>query len=90
MLELEIGLRLSNLEILKNLENKLSHLTTTEKVEMGQLLKEFQQVFGDVPKCTTCICHDVDVGEASPIKQHPYWVNPMKLEQMRNEIDYIC
>ena len=85
----ENGPKLSNSEILKNLETKLSHLTSTERMEMGQLLKEFQQVFGDVPKCTTCICHDVDVGEASPIKQHPYQVNPMKLEQMRKEVDYM-
>ena len=66
------GTKLSNSEILKNLDTKLNHLTTTEKVEMEQLLKEFQQVFGDVPKRTTCIYHDVDMGGASPIKQHPY------------------
>ena len=85
----ENGPKLSNSEILKNLETKLSHLTSTERMEMGQFLKEFQQVFGDVPKCTTCIYHDVDVGETSPIKQHPYRVNPMKLEQMRKEVDYM-
>ena len=42
----EKGPKLINLEILKNLETKLSHLTPTEKMEMGQLLKEFQQVLG--------------------------------------------
>ena len=67
----ENGPKLSNSEILNNLHIKLSHLTATEKVEIEQLLKEFQQIFGDVPKRTTCIYHDVDVGEASPIKQHP-------------------
>ena len=56
---------------------------------MEQLLKEFQQVFGDVPKCTTCIYHNVDVGEASPIKQRPYRINPIKLDQMRKEIEYM-
>ena len=86
---MENGPKLSNSEILKNLVTKLSHLTSTERMEMGQLLKEFQQVFGDVLKCTTCICHDVDVGEASPIKQHLYRVNPIKLEQMRKEVDYM-
>ena len=40
-------------------------------------------------KYTTCICHDVDVREASTIKQHPYWVNPIKLEQIRKEDDYM-
>ena len=83
------GPKLSNSEILKNLDTKLSHLTATEKVEIEQLLKEFQQVFGDVPKRSTCIYHDVDMGEASPIKQHPYQTNPIKLDQMRREIDYM-
>ena len=68
----ENGPKLSNSEILKNLGTKLNHLTTEEKAEMEQLLKEFKQVFSDVPKCTTCVCHDVKVGEANPIKQHPY------------------
>ena len=86
---MENGPKLSNSEILKNLETKLSHLTSTRKDGHEQLLKEFQQVFGDVPKCTTCIYHDVDVEEASPIKQHPYLINPMKLEQIRKEVDYM-
>ena len=80
------GPKLSNSEILKNLYTKLSHLSATEKVEIEQLLKEFQQVFDDVPKRTTCIYRDVDMGEASPIKQHPYRTNPIKLDQMRKEI----
>ena len=33
--------------------------------------------------------HDVDVGGAGPIKQHPYRINPIKLDQMRKEIDYM-
>ena len=76
----ENGPKFSNSEILKNLGTKLNHLTTEEKAEMEQLLKEFKQVFSDVPKCTTCVCHDVKVGEANPIKQHPYRLNPIKLE----------
>ena len=64
----ENGPKLLNSEILKNTDTKLSHLTATEKVEMEQLLKQFQQVLDDVPKHTTCTCHDIDVGEANPIK----------------------
>ena len=67
----ENGLKLSNSKVLENLDAKLSHLMATEKLEIKQLLKEFQQVFSDVPKRTTCTHHDVDVGEATPIKQHP-------------------
>ncbi|CAC5376644.1 unnamed protein product [Mytilus coruscus] len=43
----------------------------------------------DVPNKTTAVCHDVDVGDASPIKQHPYRLNPLKLEFMRQEIKYM-
>ncbi|CAC5410429.1 Retrovirus-related Pol polyprotein from transposon 17.6 [Mytilus coruscus] len=42
-----------------------------------------------VPNKTTADCHDVDVGDASPIKQHPYRPNPLKLEFMRQEIKYM-
>ena len=58
-----------------------------ERIEIGQPLKEFQQVFGDVPKCTTHECHVINIGDSSSIKQHPYRVNPLKLEQMRKEAD---
>ena len=33
--------------------------------------------------------HDVDVGDARPIKQHPYRVNPIKLEKLRQEVQYM-
>ena len=56
---------------------------------MKQLLLEFEKVFSDVPSIATCSYHDVDVGDAAPVKQHPYRINPIKLEQMRKEVDYI-
>jgi hypothetical protein len=48
----------------------------------------FTPTFGyvsNVPNKTTDACHDVDIGDAAPIKQHPYWLNPLKREVMRNE-----
>ena len=33
--------------------------------------------------------HDVEVGNATPIKQHPYRVNLLKLEVMRQDIVYM-
>ena len=33
--------------------------------------------------------HDVDVGETTPIKQHPYRVNPLKLKIIREEVAYM-
>ena len=56
---------------------------------MKQLFLKFHRVFSDVPSVTTCSYHDVDVGKATPIRQHPYRMNPIKLEQMREEVDYM-
>jgi hypothetical protein len=43
----------------------------------------------DVPKKTTAACHDVIVGDAVPIKQHPYRLNLLKLEYLRSEVKYM-
>jgi len=76
--------KLSNPEILDNLNVKLGHL-----IEMELLLLSFKKVFGDIPNRTTCCYHDVNVGDSTPVKQHPYRMNPIKLEQMKKEIDYM-
>ena len=36
-------------------------------------------MFPDVPCKATFACHDVDIGNARPIKQHPYRLNPGKI-----------
>ena len=77
--------RLSNSMILQNLQSKLEHLFSKEQVDMKQLLLKFHRVFSDVPSVTTCSYHDVDVGKVTPIRQHPYRMNPIKLEQMRKD-----
>ena len=35
------------------------------------------------------ISHDVNVGDAAPIKQHPYRLNPSKHEYLNKEINYL-
>ena len=40
-------------------------------------------------KKTNAALHDVIVGDALPIKQHPYRLNPLKLQNMRKEIQYM-
>ena len=46
--------------------------------------------FPDAPGRTTAAIHDLDVGEAIPIKQHAYRVNPVKREyNIRKEVEYI-
>ncbi|KAK3106188.1 hypothetical protein FSP39_014556 [Pinctada imbricata] len=83
------SVRLKNSEILTNPEVKLGHLTVHQKEEVHQLMREYTTIFPDVPKKTNASHHDVIVGDASPIKQHPYRLNPIKLQYMRKEIQYM-
>ena len=62
--------------MLANLDKKLSHLSTEERNDVAELVQEFAYLFPDTPKRTKLVMHDVDVGNASPFKQHPYRVNP--------------
>lgn len=46
---------------------------------MTSLVKEFVDIFKDVPGCTYILKHDVLVPDGvKPIKQRPYWMNPEK------------
>ncbi len=54
-----------------------------------KLIAEHPTLFSDVPQQTTVLTHDIDVGTAVPIKQHPYRVNPKKREVMRMEVEYL-
>ena len=78
-----------NSDALRDLTNKLSHLSTSEGEEMAALVTEFSDLFSDVPGRTNCVHHHVDVGDAVPIKQNPYRVNPHKLEFLKKELDYM-
>ena len=40
--------------------------------------------------CILIAFHDVDTGNALPIKQHPYIVHSVKLMHMSNEVESIC
>ena len=83
------SMKLKNSEVLANLGTKLCHLSSSQQLQLSALIKEFTDVFPDVPCQTTLVSHDVEVGNSHPIKQHPYRVNPVKLEAMKKEIDYM-
>lgn len=53
------------------------------------LIQEFSDLFPDVPQKTNLVYHDVDVEDSSPIKQHPYRINPVKQEHCHSEIAYM-
>ena len=81
--------KLKNSDILKDLDSILTHLTLSERDVMKSVISDYNALFSYVPKMTHLIEHDVDVGNATPIKQHPYRVNPVKLEAIRSEIKYM-
>jgi len=64
----------------------MQHLSASRQAQLSLLLNEFIDVFPDVPTQTTVTLHDVEVGDAHPIKQHPY---PLKLEVMKKEVEYM-
>nr|XP_046272302.1 uncharacterized protein LOC124073826 [Scatophagus argus] len=81
--------RLSNSQVLSDLENYLCHLSGTDKSDILKLIESNHMLFSDVPTQTTVLQHDIDVGDCPPIKQHAYRVNPTKRAQMQKEVEYL-
>ena len=81
--------RLTNSDVLRNLDSKLSHLSQSQRQDLEKLLLEFEHLFPDVPTRTDQIYHDVDVGNADPVKQHRYRLNPKKQQYLKEEIKYL-
>lgn len=66
--------RLQNCEILKDLSSFPHPLSGSEYADVCGLINSFPSLFKDVPGHTSVLYHDVDVGDAHPVKQHPYTV----------------
>ena len=81
--------RHTNTDVLRNLNSKLSHLLESQHQDLEKLLLEFEHLFPDVSTRTDQIYHDVDVGNADPIKQHPYRLNLSKQKYLKEEIRYL-
>ena len=64
--------KLSNSDVLRDFDSKLSHLSSMQRQDLTHLLQDFKHLFPDVPKRTEQIYHEVDVGDAPPVKRHPY------------------
>ena len=80
--------KLENSDILRNLNNKLSHLEPSQQEELKQLIHEYEHLFPDIPTRTDKIYHDVIVEDSKPIKQHPYRMNPLKQKYLQDEVKY--
>ena len=67
----------------------MKHLDCSKQNELIAVILSFPEIFKDVPTRTTVLAHDVNVGGAAPIRQHPYRVNARKRELMRKETGYL-
>ncbi len=81
--------RLTNSESLRNLHVLLSHLSESKQTDLSKLIGLYPCLFNDTPTQTHVIEHDIDVGDAQPVKQRFYRVNPEKRKYLEAEIRYM-
>ena len=82
--------KLSNSDVLNNLEEKLKHLEPSKREDLKKVIGDYKHLFADVPSRTEMIYHSVEIEHtANPIKQHPYRLNPVKQKYLKQEIDYL-
>ena len=70
------------------LREKVAHLGDQQN-ELLRRLRKYSSVFSSVPGRTQLIEHDIDVGDAEPVKLPPYRVNPMKQALVEKELEYM-
>ena len=56
--------KLQNSDILKDLDQKLSHLDPVQRKELKQLIHEYEHLFPDIPTRSDKIYHDVNVEDS--------------------------
>ncbi|XP_066988204.1 uncharacterized protein [Macrobrachium rosenbergii] len=74
---------------LKNFDSSVSHLSFDKRRSLKKLVFDYKELFSDVPGRTSVLEHDVDVGNATPVKQSPYRLNPFKSEVVAKEVEYM-
>ena len=77
-LETPVKIKLSNSEVIANIDSKLDGLSVEQKQKLKDLIQQYESIFPDVPNRSNVAVHDIDVGDSKPIKQHPYRVGPVK------------
>ena len=80
--------KLQNSDILKDLDQKLSHLDPVQRKELKHLIHEYEHLILDIPKRTDKIYHGENVEDSQPVKQDPYRMNPTKQKFLKEEFQY--
>ncbi|KAG0718479.1 hypothetical protein GWK47_000795 [Chionoecetes opilio] len=78
---------LGNATAKDTLRDMTSHLKDTQQQDLLAIMGCYPQVFGDKPGRTSIVVHDIEVGDAAPIKQSPYRVHPRRASLIEKEID---
>lgn len=81
--------RLKNSESLNNFRQVLGHLPEERRAELIALVQEFKCLFSDRPSQTHVISHDIELGDADPIKQRFYRVSLDKQKKLETEVKYL-
>ena len=66
---------------------KLQHLEESQRQDIEELFQKYPSVFQDKPGRTSLIEHDIDVGDARPVKLPPYRIHPSQVEQVKKELE---
>lgn len=75
--------------MLANLDSCFLHLPCSQRTDIVKLINGHVSLFSDVPSQTHVLQHDIDVDDNTPIKQHPYRVNPEKRRRLQNQVNYM-
>lgn len=73
----------------RELPQKLLHLEFEQAAQLSSILSQSSSVFWDAPGRTTEIVHDVDVGDANPVKLPPCRMSPLRWGILQAELDYM-
>lgn len=85
--------RLKNSQTLQNLGDLVDHLDSEKRDELVAFIRNYPVLFSDTLSRTHLIEHDIDMGDAKPIKQRFYLVSEekrLKLETEDNGIAEPC
>ncbi len=77
---------MDNAETLCNLEALFGHLSAKRSAELSAPIYSYPGMFGNTPSPTYLIEHDIDVGDAQPIRQRFYHASEEKRKVMDKEI----
>ena len=78
--------KLKNSQILQDMDGTLAHLSPTQYQQIRSTIKQHLPLFPDTPGITHVMKLDVDVGDANPMRQHPYRLKPTKQAILQKEV----